>query len=206
MTSRRVVLVRHGESEWNLQARWQGHGGVGLTERGRAQAERTAAYLERAEPHVIAILSSDLARVVETAEPARQRIDAPVTFTADWRELDVGWWSGLTHDEIAERDPEGFAAWQRGADQRIGGGESPGDLRARVRRALEDLVAAHPSGTVVVFTHGGCVRAAASEALGLDGQPSLGGVGNASISVLTERRGRWWLAAYNATGHLAVAD
>lgn len=206
MGFRRAVLVRHGESRWNAERRWQGHGGVGLTDAGRAQAERTADYLARVERGVVGIVTSDLDRVLETAEPTRRRFAVPTTVTTAWREIDVGWWSGLTWEDIAQRDPDGYAAVVRGADEPRGGGERPSELRARVRAAMNDLVGAHPAGTVIVVTHGGCVRAAAAEALGLPDAFPLHGVGNASVTVLAEHDGHWRLESYNATGHLAVGE
>jgi glucosyl-3-phosphoglycerate phosphatase len=212
MTRHRVVLVRHGESEWNAQGRWQGHGGAGLTVRGLAQAAATAAFLAHTEPDVVTVVQSDLQRVVETSAPAVAALDAPLIETQAWREIDVGWWSGLTHDEIADRDPRSLEAIRRGHDVARGGGETDAAFRRRIRGALADLRTACPAGTVVVFTHGGAIRAAAGEALGLRDAGTatrLARAENCSVTVLESGRhgdGPWRLRSYNGRGHLAVVD
>lgn len=195
-----MVLVRHGESGWNAQGRWQGHGGVGLTARGRKQAEAVASYLASAYPDIVAVVRSDLLRVVETALPAVSRLDVPVRVDRAWREIDVGWWSGHRHDDIRALDPAGYQAWRAGADPRRGGGETDAELRVRVRQALERIRGTEPPGTVVVYTHGGPVRLASTEVLGLpEGHQSrLRGVENCSLTVLEDVDGTWRLACYNA--------
>lgn len=182
----RFVLVRHGESEWNLAGRWQGHGGSGLTPLGRRQAEAAAAEVAGRYPEAAVVARSDLQRVVETAAPLEARLGAPVVVDRRLRELDVGSWSGRTHEEIMAADPEGFAAWRRGEDVRFGGGERQRDLVRRVASALGDLRRrlSAGGGTAVVVAHGGTIRAAAAALLGVeDGNwQHLGGVGNGSVT------------------------
>lgn len=201
----RLVLVRHGESEWNAAGIMQGHGGSGLNDRGRWQADTTAAYLHRVLPEVALIARSDLQRVEETAAPAERLLGADVVVDKRLREIDVGTWTGKTRDEVLVEDPEAAAAWERGEDWPRGGAETFADLRARVWEAIEDLLGRLPGGgTAVVFTHGGCVRVAAAAALGLPGggERSVEPVANCSLSALHAHRSGLRLAVYNSVGHL----
>ena len=204
MSRRRVVLLRHGETDWNADGRWQGHGGTGLSRLGRLQAADTAAFLATTRPDIAIVVRSDLQRVAETAAPLLERLAVPVEVDPRWREIDVGSWSGRTHEEVRALDPAGYQAWRTGGDPRRGGGETDADLRVRVAAALEDL--AGGSGTVLVVTHGGPVRHAVAEALGLPagGHHRLAGAGNGSLSELRVEAGQWSLVGYNERSHLAV--
>lgn len=204
----RLVFVRHGESEWNAAKRWQGHGGSGLTPRGAAQAEATAGRIAEEFTDVAIIVRSDLQRVAETAEPLTTRLDVPVRVDARLRELDVGAWSGLTHDEIAAVDPRRYEAWARGDDIAPGGGERVRDLQERVMAALLELLAALGGATAVVVTHGGPIRVGVAGLLGrqvtvLD--DGYAPVGNGSLSVVTATGRTARLDAYGDCRHLDLA-
>lgn len=202
----RVVLIRHGESEWNATGRWQGHGGVGLSPLGRSQAAVTAEFLAEHELDVGLVVSSDLPRVTETAEPAAQTLGRDVVLDRRLREIDVGWWSGLTTEDIVARDPDGYAAFRAGRDIPRGGAETDGQLRQRVTAAVEDLRRQCDGRTMIVFCHGGPVRALVGAALGLSigAQRALAGPGNCSRSVLVHRNGTVRLRCYNETAHLTT--
>lgn len=204
MPPERVVLIRHGQSQWNAAGRWQGHGGPGLTARGHRQAAVTAAFLATNDTDVQVVASSDLARATETAAPAADATGVPVHTDRRLREIDVGWWSGLTMAEIAQRDPQGLAALRDGGDPPRGGGETELQLRERVRSALAELTASCGGGTLLVFSHGGPVRAVVGDTLGLSivQQRTLAGPGNCSSTVLTFEAGRSRLRSYNETAHL----
>lgn len=170
-----VVLVRHGQSVWNAEKRYQGQLSSGLTDIGRGQAEAAAdVLLERFGESRLAI-SSDLQRVVETHQPWAQRSEVPVRLDPAWREIDAGAWSGLMPDVVKARWPEEVADFEAGRDIPRGGGETFADLRARSWKALTDLVATVANGPhecsgaapVIVFTHGGPIRVLAAEILGL---------------------------------------
>jgi broad specificity phosphatase PhoE len=152
-----ILLVRHGETDWNLERRWQGHTDRPLNETGRAQARELADLLATDPPD--AVYSSDLARARETAEIVAARLGLPVAVDARLREVDVGEWSGLTMAEIEERFPEalqrrlaGGTGWERG--------ETYEQMGERVVAALGEIAERHDGGRVVVITHGGSVRAA----------------------------------------------
>ena len=158
----RLLLLRHGQSEWNAQQRWQGHGDPSLTELGRAQAREAAARL--ASAGIERIVSSDLARAFETAEILAAALGLALERDPLWRERDIGSWTGLKREEIAERWPAEYAQFRsHGAGARPGGGESDVMLRARAHGALATLRARYPSARVLVVTHRGIARMLAPE-------------------------------------------
>ncbi len=204
----RVVLVRHGESQWNAAKRLQGFAGPGLTERGRAEACAVAAHLRRLAPRASLLVRSDLPRVAETAAPTAVALDVAVEVDERLREIDVGTWSGLTWDQVEARDGDTLRAWRRGIDVRRGGGETFGELRARVWRAVRDLAGRGGGGPVLVFTHGGPIRVAVAALLGLPplGENRLAPVGNASMTELELDDDAGMLRSYDRRGHLDAPD
>lgn len=165
-----LVLLRHGESLWNAEHRYQGQQGTGLSARGRQQAKEAADYLQSLE--IDAVVASDLQRVTETLQPyLDMRDDVPVRIDARWREIDVGTWGGRTIAEVYAEEPDVVDAFNRGEDVVRGGGESFRQLRSRVWEAAH--AAAGAEGTagaaqrVLVVTHGGSIRVAAASALRL---------------------------------------
>lgn len=167
MATTRLLLARHGETDWNRVGRWQGHADPPLNEEGRRQAAVLAEQL--AADGVEAVYSSDLRRAAETAAVVAQRLGLPVVEDPALREIDVGSWSGLTRAEVEERFPDGHARWLRGE---IGhDGETREQLAARVVPAIERIAAAHPGQTVLVVTHGGVIRALRRHAAGDPGDP-----------------------------------
>jgi broad specificity phosphatase PhoE len=158
-----LLLVRHGETDWNAARRWQGHADRPLTDRGREQARQLATELE----DVAAVYASDLARARETAEIVAAQLDLPVTTRPDLREVDVGPFEGLTRQEVEEQFPDAA----RLADERgwgWEGGETPGQMADRVFAALREIAEAHAAERVLVVLHGGNIRAVLAAADGLD--------------------------------------
>jgi broad specificity phosphatase PhoE len=149
-----LLLVRHGETDWNAERRWQGHADVPLNERGRKQAHALAEQLAR-QP-IDAIYSSDLSRARDTAEIVGARLGAEVVVDPDLREIDVGPIEGLTAEEAGTVE-----GWQ---------GEPKDVHAARVLAAVHRIAERHPGGRVLVVTHGGSMRRV-HEHLGLDGGP-----------------------------------
>ena len=145
-----IVLVRHGETDWNFERRVQGHTDRPLNETGRAQARALAAEL--ADEEFDAVYSSDLARAYETARILAEARDLDVTVVPDLRERDFGTWEGLTDTEIEQRFPDA----RRG---HWGDAETPEEMRERILGALARIADAHPGGRVLVVGHGGPVRA-----------------------------------------------
>jgi probable phosphoglycerate mutase len=156
--SRTVLFARHGETSWNLEARWQGHTDIALNERGRAQAVALAGRLRAfGVGHVV---TSDLGRARETAEiVARELALGQVSVDPRLRERGFGAFEGLTRDECAARFPEIWAAYQE--DRRVmPPGSEPHD---QVLRRVDDgvrhaLTAAPANGPVLIVGHGGALR------------------------------------------------
>jgi len=166
-----LLLARHGETDWNRQQRWQGHADVPLNDAGREQARALAEELA-GEP-LAAIYSSDLLRAYETARAVAERKEMDVIVDRDLREIDVGAWSGLTHDEIRDRFPDDFRAWSEGGIPVGRGGETNDDLHARVVAAAHRIAAAHAGEQVLVVSHGGALRTLALHADAIESDARL---------------------------------
>jgi len=151
----RILLVRHGESEWNAIGRWQGWADPGLSDLGRQQAHEVAA----AVGSVDGIVSSDLQRAVQTALVISEAIGVgPVLTNEGLRERDVGEWTGLTKVEIDERWPGTYEAWRNGAMPSPPGGEENEEIIERVLAALREIAAEFDGGEVLAVAHGGVIR------------------------------------------------
>ena len=200
----RVVLVRHGESLWNAERRFQGWGGPGLTARGHGQAREVARALAGRVRQPAVLIRSDLPRVAETAAALEAAYGTTAAVDPRWREIDLGAWTGRTFAEVEREVPDDLAAWRRGEDVAAGGEERFADLRTRVRTALGDAVrVAGASGVAVVVTHGGPIRSAVALALGLATEVSLVGVPNCSVTELEVGDAGTRLVAYGAARHLS---
>lgn len=152
-----LLLVRHGETDWNREGRYQGHADPPLNAAGRAQARRLAGALAGLE--LAAIYSSDRQRALATAAPLAAGRGLPVEPDPRWRELDFGAWEGQRAADLMAADPAAWQAWH--ADPlRVAppGGETVPRLWRRVRAALGAIAARHRGGTVAVVTHGGPLR------------------------------------------------
>ena len=157
-----ITFVRHGETDANAASIWQGQGDAGLSEVGRDQSVALRSRIEAKDFDLV--YSSDLRRTMQTADLAG--LD-PIA-DAEWREMDIGVWEGLTRSEVQERFPEEIGRLRAGdRSVSMGGGESWHDFGTRVADAVERLVAETPPGSrVLVMAHGGVIHAALSERLG----------------------------------------
>jgi broad specificity phosphatase PhoE len=161
-----LILVRHGETDWNRDGRWQGHADPSLNDRGREQARALAGEL--AGEDVAAVYASDLARARETAEIVAARLGRPVAVDVRLREVDVGGWSGLTMAEIEARFPEEVARWRtEEPGHAFDGGETYSVMGERIIAALAEIVERHPGEQVVVVLHGGPIRAVLAHTAGV---------------------------------------
>lgn len=146
-----ILLVRHGQSEWNATGRWQGQADPPLSALGRQQAHAAAGRVGTVD----LIVSSDLERAAHTAQILSSALGVgPVVVEPRLRERDAGEWSGLTHDEIEEAWP-GYLEQRR----RPPGFESDDDLLARVHAALDELDETYRGAEILVVAHGGIVYA-----------------------------------------------
>ena len=162
---RPVLIVRHGESEWNREGRWQGWEDIALTATGEAQAKARGAQLQAAGYRFCAISTSDLVRAARTAELLAETLGGPrVAAEPALRERFGGEWQGRTGKEIDERWPGVRAAWRRGELSAPPGGETDAQVLDRVHAALARVDAANPEGPILVVTHHGVLRLLSNQA------------------------------------------
>jgi probable phosphoglycerate mutase len=193
----RLVVVRHGRSEWNASGRFQGQQESELDDVGRAQALASAEVLSRVAPSLV--LSSTSRRAVDTAEAIGRAAGVRAEADPDLREIALGGWEGLTRAEIEVAFPDEFDAWQAGRDVRRGGGETYAECGARAWACLEPRLS-DDGGPVVVVTHGGTARGLLSVLLGIRLEPHwpFEALRNAHWATLDRDATRGWrLAEYN---------
>lgn len=219
MRIRRLVMLRHGQTEWNAGSRMQGQLDTDLTELGREQAAAAAEVLAKRQPLVI--VSSDLRRALDTATALGERAGLPVQIDTRLRETHLGDWQGLTHLEVDAVAPGARLAWRDDARWAPHGGESRVDVAARSTPLVAEVAADHPDWgldepdrPVVLVAHGGLIAALTGALLGLpvDNWPVLGGMGNASWVQLSAHSApdvddvtqlRWRLDVWNASAQVA---
>ncbi len=161
----RLILVRHGRTEWNRRGRLLGTADIPLDSLGRTQADAVATRLA-GEP-VDAVYASPLARAAQSAAPIAARHRLAVAVDDRLREIDFGEWQEETGEQAARASGD-YDRWREDPGATTPPrGESLVELRDRVRSALEAIVTARPGGVVVVVTHGGAIRAALLVALAL---------------------------------------
>jgi probable phosphoglycerate mutase len=206
MDTTRILLVRHGETDWNAMGRIQGHSDTPLNAAGREQAQRTARRLSR-EP-VRALYSSDLARALETATVIGHALGLTVVTSPCLRERQYGAWEGLTAAEIQTHYPQQFAEWRaRTTDFAPPQGETRSQLLTRARAELQGIAYRHVGEVVVVVTHGGFCYVLINHILGsVDGDRREFTFGNASIHTLEVTGDRWSVISMNETAHLQVFE
>jgi 2,3-bisphosphoglycerate-dependent phosphoglycerate mutase len=204
MDTTRVLLVRHGETDWNASGRIQGHNDTPLNAAGRQQAQRTAQRLA-CEP-IKALYSSDLARAFETATIIGAPLGLTVVTSARLRERQYGLWEGLTAAEIQARYPEQFAIWRaRTTDFAPPQGETRSELLTRALAELQTIARRHVRDMVVVVTHGGLCYVLINHILGsVDGDQREFTFGNASIHTLEVTGDRWSVISMDETAHLQM--
>jgi 2,3-bisphosphoglycerate-dependent phosphoglycerate mutase len=185
-----LVLVRHGETDWNRENRFQGHADIPLNEAGRAQARELVLKLGGENFQVV--YSSPLLRAHETAAILAKSLGLDVERADDLMEVDVGSWSGLTHVEVEARFPQGFRRWLEyghGWDD----GETYAELGTRVVSGLQRIAAAHPETTILAVTHGGPIRSALAAADGVpfdEARRSIHVIANCAVVRLAARDGK----------------
>ncbi|MFG1955480.1 bifunctional RNase H/acid phosphatase [Micromonospora sp. NPDC048830] len=168
-TATRLILVRHGETEFTAQRRYSGRGDVPLSERGRAQARATAARVAALAPAVAAVVSSPLSRCTATAEAIAAALGGiPVRRLDDLIECDFGAWEGRTFAEVREGWPGELDAWLASTRVAPPEGESFTEVGARAARATDALLRAYPGETVVVVSHVSPIKLVLRDALAAD--------------------------------------
>ncbi len=160
-----VVLIRHGETDANVQGRWQGHGDWPLNDKGRAQAQKLAP----AVPPVDVFYTSPLERAKATAEVVAGYQGRPLVVEPRVKEIGFGAWENCTRAEIEASDPEAIARLVGGEDIVRGGtGETFASVQERMTQAVDAIAAAHRGGTAAIVSHGGATRAYLTKLLGIE--------------------------------------
>ncbi len=163
-----VVLLRHGETAWNLVHRFQGQHDTELTDRGREQAAAAGESLARAAVgRRLVLVSSDLRRAQDTAAAVGRAAGVPVLLDPRLREIAAGEWQGLLQPEIEALDPVVYAAWRAGDDVRPTGGETPLEAGSRVAEAVREHARdLGPEDLLVAVGHGASIRSGHGRAAG----------------------------------------
>lgn len=171
-----VIFWRHGQTDYNVERRFQGQTDIPLNAVGRTQAAQAAGYLSRLQPELIT--SSDLSRAADTADELAALLDIDVARDQRLRETAFGYWEGHTRDEIAASWPRELEQWLSGADMNPPGGESRSESGRRVASAIAEIVAGSEAQTIAIVAHGAVLRGAAEHLLGMDGPGRLAVLGN----------------------------
>ncbi len=203
MSLRRLVLLRHGQTDYNVAGRMQGHFDSVLTRTGVEQAAVVAPEIAALVPD--RLISSDLRRAVDTADVVGTACGRPVKLDARLRETHLGEWQGRTVDEIEDAWPGAIATWRSDPGWAPPGGESRIEVVRRSMPVVEELDEEFGSGvpdtTVVLVAHGGLIAGLVCGLLALPAAswPAIGGMGNCRWASVARRddHPRWRLAGYN---------
>jgi len=198
----RLVLVRHASSTWNDERRIQGQLDPPLSAKGAEQAARVAARFRGVA--VEGFYSSDLRRARETAAAIAAELGREPELEPELREVALGEWEGLNRDEIVARYPEAWETWRRQPSwDVVPGGEGTDAFEGRVGAVLDRLAQRHPSGRVVIVTHGGVIQVALLRVVGRSSNGLFPfTIHNTSLTVLEGSPERLVVARVNDTCHL----
>ncbi len=198
----RIILIRHGETTWNVAGRYQGQVDTPLSERGLEQGRLAALALETVPIDVC--IASPLSRAQETCRFAAAPRGLPVLTEPRLTEIAHGAWEGAYADDIEAKYPEEFHLWHTRPDLvQMPGGENLEDVRRRARAALDDIAAKYDGKTVLVAAHDAVNKVLLCDILGL-GMDHFWQIkqDNACINVIERDKGAWRLVLTNSTVHL----
>lgn len=202
----RLILVRHGQTAWNLEGRFQGQTDIPLNGLGLAQAAAMAPRVAALSPD--ALVSSDLGRALQTAQAIAAEAGLQIGADTRLREIHVGTWAGWRHEDALAELPDFGELLAQGEDfRRSATGETASEVADRVAPALNDIADRHRGETTAVVGHGLALRVAIARLLGWDDRvaASLAGLWNCSWTILDRRDSRWRLVSYNNTASDAPA-
>ena len=196
----RVLLWRHGQTDWNINNRFQGHSDIPLNEVGIGQVQHAARLLADMQP--TKIISSDLQRARATAEALSDLVELPVSIDPELRETHGGKWEGKTGTENRAEDFANFVRWIDGDNNPAGEtGERRTDVAIRAVGAIERALAGGGDDQLlVVTTHGGTARCVLGHLLGLPQSHwgVIGGLSNAAWSIVQHGPRGWYLVEHNS--------
>jgi probable phosphoglycerate mutase len=198
-----IILVRHGETEWNRVERFRGRANIPLNNIGVRQAELTGRRIA-ATWRPVAIYSSPLSRAVKTAQAIAKHFDLTVDFHTGLIDIDYGDWQGLSPDEVRQKWPSALDDWYNAPHLvRIPGGETLVDLRKRAMETVADLAAQHSAETIVMVGHTVTNRIILLRVLGL-GNEHFWHIRQetCAINAFELHNGQFTLSLLNETSHL----
>jgi glucosyl-3-phosphoglycerate phosphatase len=205
VTERRLLLVRHGVTDWNREGRFQGHLDPPLGDDGRGEARLLARRMSNDDLlRPMRIVSSTLARALETAEVIGSAVGVDVEPDRRLIEIGQGEWEGRTHADLVATDGDRYQAWLRAAPIRQPPGGEPIDAAtARVRSLIDDLTTGPGPWPVCLVSHGGTLRIVARVLFeGAETTSWSLDVDNASLGICTTIEHGWRLDRWNDTFHL----
>jgi broad specificity phosphatase PhoE len=196
-----ILFIRHGQTDWNLAHRWQGHTDIPLNDTGRAQAKALGSRLQSAP--VSAIYSSDLLRAAQTAEELGEVLGLEPDFDPAWRERNGGAFEGLTIEELVSNHPKELNKL-RNEGAAPPGGETRLELAVRLNNAFNEVVENHRGKTIAIVTHGGALTTLISYLLGfpLGERANIHVSGNTGLSIVEVDKNGTFLILLNDTSHL----
>ncbi len=194
----RIVLVRHGQTDYNSGGRVQGQIDIELNDLGRAQAKAMGPLVAQYEPTLV--ISSDLSRAHDTALEITRHLDVELVLDERIRERDFGWFEGMNYEELVSHHPELFREWRETGEAVAAGVESRSDVGERFVKAIQERVA-HEAGTYVFVSHGSAITQVMTRLLGLSPTNWSGfrGPNNCHWSVIDQahRPPYWRVVAHN---------
>lgn len=206
MEATRLIVVRHGETQWNIEGRRQGHLDSPLTLQGRAQAQALADRFTKGS--CSAVYSSDLGRAYDTARTIAERTGHQVVADERLRERHLGIFQGLDGDEIRSRYQEEYERHKMGgAEYAVPGGESFNDQVRRNLTCFEELGERHAGAAIIVVTHGGVLSALFRHTLAIPlDAPRRFAFKNASVNLFKYQDKIWGLETWGDISHLNNVD
>lgn len=198
----KIIVVRHGQTKWNIGQIFRGRADVPLNETGRFQAKSLAKALKSWE--IVAIYSSPLLRAKETAEAIAKEKNLKVKISDSLLDISYGDWQGVSHDEVAKKWPKLYQLWQEKPDKvKFPKGESLNDVRKRVEDFLKKVVSEHKDKIVAAVSHRVAIKVLLCAALNLDNSYFWRFIQNtASFSILDYENKIFSLSCLNETCHL----
>lgn len=206
MPSTEIILIRHGETEWNLTGRWQGHADSALSARGIAQAQALGERMKGEDVDVV--YASDLERALHTSRLVGGPSGWQARSMPALRERDLGVLEGLTTDEMKETQPDVYQSFMEGGpDYQPPGGESFRQFFDRCSRAIDSLANEHSGQKVVAVTHGGVLGAVFRKVLKISLEAERNFLLlNCSINRIQKSQTNWSLVSWGDIAHLQDLD
>lgn len=204
MTTTRFCLVRHGETDWNVQRRLQGHTDIDLNTRGVAQAEQLASALHKINLQFDVLYTSDLQRAAKTAKEIERLYKKTAVVNPELRERHLGALQGLTMNDAPKIEPELWRSHlQRNLEEELRGGESIIQFAGRIHGALDQVRKQHIGKTILIVSHGGALdmmyRLASNQSLHSEKAVA---VPNASLNWISHDGENWKVDGWADTSHL----